>query len=673
MALSATEAKKKIQRLKKLIRYHDRKYYTENQPEISDQEYDQLYASLKELEEAFPSLITSDSPTQRVSEAPLISFKTVQHRVPMMSLDNTYSPEELREFDARVNRFLGDQTPRYVAELKFDGVSVSLTYRNGKLITGATRGDGQQGDEITANLKTIRSIPWRLSPPKGSLPPKLIEIRGEVYMPRPAFERVNRQREKSGEVLFVNPRNAAAGSLKQLDARMTARRGLEIFCYGVGAVEGKQFKTHHEVLEALGQMGLKVNPHVKGPLEIEEVIAFADEWEKKRKLLEYDIDGVVVKVDDLGQQRKLGFTAKSPRYMIAYKFHAERAVTQLIDIEVNVGRTGTLTPVAILKPVFLAGTTVGRASLHNEDEIRRKEIRIKDWVRVEKAGQIIPQVVEVVKEKRTGNEKAFHMPSRCPVCGGKVLRDPEVVALRCESLTCPAQLKERLTHFAQRAAMDIKGLGDSMAEQLVSKGLVHDCGDIYHLSKERLLTLERMGEKSADNLLRGIEVSKDRGLSRLLFALGIRHVGQAGAQVLARHFGSLERLSEVSLERLAPLPQVGHVMADAVHHFFRLPENQEVLEKLKAAGVGLEEKVIPSLSKRLAGQVVVFTGELSGLTRAQAQELVRLNGGKVASAVTKKTTLVVAGQAAGSKLEKAKALGIRTMDEITFKKMMGEK
>lgn len=685
MPLSAAQAKKEIERLKKLIRRHDRSYYVENQPQISDPEYDRLYASLKQLEAAFPPLATPDSPTQRVSEKPLAGFKTVRHRLPMLSLDNTYSPDELREFDARVKRFLKGEEPRYVAELKFDGVSVSLTYQNGKLITGATRGDGEEGDDITANLKTIRSIPFSLEPPQKGLPrpasqttgrgglPRLIEIRGEVYMPRASFRKVNREREKAGEILFVNPRNAAAGSLKQLDARITAQRRLDIFCYGIGVVEGLRFETQREVLEALRQMGLKVSPHVKGPLTIEEVVAFSEEWEKKRKSLEYDIDGMVVKVDDLAQQQKLGATAKSPRSMIAYKFQAERALTQLIDIEVNVGRTGTLTPVAILKPVFLAGTTVARASLHNEDEIQRKDIRVGDWVMVEKAGEIIPQVVQVMAEKRTGRERIFRMPVKCPVCAGQVFRDPEEVALRCESVACPAQLKERITHFAQRSAMDIEGLGDALARQLVSLGLVHDCGDIYHLSKEKLLRLERMGEKSADNLLKGIAASKERSLNRLLFALGVRHVGETGAQVLARHFGSLEKLAKADLETLTDLSEVGPVMAGALHNFFKIPETKKVLEKLKAAGVRAEGKAPCLISRRLAGQTVVFTGGLSTLPRAQAQELVRLHGGKVGGGITKKTTWVVTGEAAGSKLEKARSLGVKILDEAAFKKMIGGK
>ncbi len=664
---------REIERLRRLIQHHDRKYYIENQPEISDQEYDRLYRKLKELEAKYPQFVTPDSPTQRIGDQPLKSFGVVRHRVPLMSLDNTYSPDELREFDARVKRFLKEEQIRYVVELKFDGVSVSLTYQQGRFLQGATRGDGEQGDDITVNLKTLGAIPLALHPPKSLAVPRLMEVRGEVYMPRPAFEALNREREKQGDVLFANPRNAAAGSLKHLDSRVVAQRHLNIFCYGLGAVEGRAFTTHHEMLEFLKDVGFRVNPHFKRCSGIEQVIAYCKEWEPKRKKLEYDIDGMVIKVDSLEQQRRLGVTAKSPRFTIAYKYQAERAVTQLLGIEVNVGRTGVLTPVANLAPVFLAGTTVSRASLHNEDEIKRKEIRVSDWVMIEKAGEIIPQVVEVVKAKRTGREKIFHMPAKCPVCGGKVSRDPEEVAVRCESVSCPAQLKERLIHFAQRDAMDIEGLGDAMAEQLVGKRLVADYGDLYGLMVEKLLTLERMGAKSAENLFNGIEASKQRGLTRLIFALGIRHVGAANAQVLARHFGSMEKLARATEEELNELPEVGPVVAASIVQFFQTPENSRVLQKLKTAGVKMEEAAAKRFSNRLADETVVFTGELDGFARDEAQELVRMHGGAVGSSVTSKTTLVVAGPAAGSKLEKARKLGVKIVDEAEFKKMIGRK
>jgi DNA ligase (NAD+) len=668
MPAKADSPKQEIERLKRLIRHHDRKYYDQDQPEISDTEYDRLYRALKELEARFPSLVTPDSPTQRVAGKPLAAFGVIRHRVPMLSMDNTYSSQELQEFDARVKRFLGGEGVSYVVEPKYDGVSVSLTYRKGLLQFGATRGDGEQGDDITANLKTIRAIPLAL---EGSVP-KLIEVRGEVYLPRAAFEALNKIREKEEEPLFANPRNAAAGSLKQLDPGVAAKRNLSIFCYGAGAVEGTSFKTQEEVLGFLRSAGLRVNPHHRLCDSMEGVVDYCNAWEPKKGTLAYHIDGMVVKVNDLDQQRRLGVTAKSPRYMIAYKFPAERAQTQLLDIEVNVGRTGALTPVAVLKPVLIAGTTVGRASLHNEDEIKRKEIRIGDQVVIEKAGEIIPQVVEAVKLKRTGQEKIFRMPGRCPACGGKVVRDEEEVAVRCVSLDCPAQLKERLVHFAQRTAMDIEGLGDVMARQLVAQGLVKDCGDLFGLTVDKILPLERMAEKSARNLMDGLQASKARGLARLLFALGIRHVGSAGAEALARSFGAVDKLASASLEELIRLPEVGPVMAASIHDFFRVPANRRVLEKLRAAGVKMEEAEAARVSERLSGQTVVFTGELSGLTRPEAEGLARSHGGTVGSSVTKKTTLLVAGASAGSKLEKARGLGVKVIDEAGFKRLIKE-
>ncbi len=671
MAATAGEARREIERLRKLIRHHDRMYYVENNPEISDQEYDRLMGALQELEKRFPKLVTPDSPTQRVAQTPLEGFGVVRHRAPMLSLDNTYSPDELREFDARVKRFLSVSSVSYIVELKFDGVSVSFTYRDGRFMQGATRGDGEQGDDITANLKVIRSIPLVLEPRKGTALPRLMEVRGEVYMPRMAWAALNRQREKAGEVLFANPRNAAAGSLKQLDPRVVAQRRLALFCYGLGAVEGRSFSTQQEVLGFLKERGFPVNPHFKPCGGIEEAIRFCDRWQEKRRQLGYDTDGMVVKVDDLELQRRLGMTAKSPRSMIAYKFPAERVLTQLLRIEVNVGRTGTLTPVANLKPVFLAGTTVSHASLHNEDEIQRKDVREGDWVMIEKAGEIIPQVVAVVRQKRTGKERPFRMPKECPACGARVVRDEEEVAVRCVNLACPAQLKERLIHFGQRTAMDVEGLGDALAEQLVAKGLVKDVGDLYRLDQEKLAALERMGKKSAGNLILNLEDSKGRGLARLIFALGIRHAGSATAEALARHFGSMEKLASADEEALTRIPEVGAVMAASIAGFFRSAANQKVIEKVKSAGVKMVEEQPKVLSARLAGETVVFTGELEDFTRSGAEGLVRAHGGWVGSAVTKKTTLVIAGQSPGSKFEKAKALGIRIVDERAFKRMVG--
>ena len=667
--MTLTEARREVERLRQAIRRHDRLYYVEASPEISDHEYDRLVTTLQQLEAEFPQLVTPDSPTQRVAGQPLKTFPVVRHRVPMLSLDNTYSHEELRAFDARVRKFLGGEAVAYVVELKFDGVSVSLTYRGGRLLRGATRGDGEQGDDITANLKTIRAVPLTLDLPARRLPARL-EIRGEVYMPRKAFEQLNRARERAGEPLFVNPRNAAAGSLKLLDPRLVAERHLNLFCYGVAAVEGRPFATHHEVLTFLREAGCRINPHWKRCGSVEEVLRTCDGWVDRRTSLEYDIDGMVVKVDSLAQQSRLGVTAKSPRSMIAYKFPAVRVTTRLLDIEVQVGRTGALTPVAHLEPVFVAGTTVSRASLHNEDEIARKDVRLGDWVVIEKAGEIIPQVVAVVTAKRTGHERKFTMPAHCPACGGPVARDPEAVAVRCESAACPAQLKERLVHFAQRAAMDIEGLGDVMAEQLVKAGLVKDVGDLYRLTKADVLTLERMGDLSAENLLRGIKQSKTRPLDRLIFALGIRHVGATVAEVLAQRFGALEALRAATVGDLEAIDQVGPVVAQAVVHAFRQSSTKTVLEKLRAAGVAPAPVRRPEVPQTLAGMTLVVTGTLTRYSRAEAESAIRAHGGTVGSSVTRRTRYVVAGREPGSKHERAAQLGVAILDEDGFVKLL---
>ena len=664
--MTLADARREAERLRAEIRRHDRLYYVEAAPEITDQQYDRLLKTLQRLEADFPSLVPPDSPPQRVAGEPLKTFPVVRHRVPMLSMDNTYSHEELEAFDARVRKFLGGrEAVSYVVELKFDGVSVSLTYEEGRLARGATRGDGEQGDEITANLKTLRAIPLMLDLPARQTP-AVMEVRGEVYMPRPAFEQLNRARARAGEPLFVNPRNAAAGSLKLLDARLVAERGLAIFCYGVAAAEGRVFATHTETLTFLREAGFRVNPHATTCGSMDEVIRACDSWERRRASLGYDVDGLVVKVDALAQQRRLGMTAKSPRFMIAYKFPAERVTTKLLDIEVQVGRTGALTPVAHLEPVFVAGTTVSRASLHNEDEIARRDVRIGDWVIIEKAGEIIPQVVEAVTAKRTGHERRFTMPTTCPACGGPVTRDPEVVAVRCESVACPAQLTERLLHFAQRAAMDIEGLGDVMADQLVTARLVKDVGDLYRLAKPDLLTLERMGDLSAENLLRGIASSTRRPLDRLIFALGIRHIGAAVAEVLARRFGSLERLRAATVADLETIDQVGPVIAEAAVRYFAQPSTRALLEKLRAAGVAPAPVARSDAPQTLSGLTVVVTGTLSRYSRAEAQQAIRAHGGAVGSSVTPRTSCVVAGTEPGSKARKAQRLGIRILDESAF-------
>ncbi|MBI4313250.1 MAG: NAD-dependent DNA ligase LigA [Candidatus Omnitrophica bacterium] len=665
------DARQEVERLRREIRRHDIRYYIEAQPEISDREYDMLYKALQDLEAQFPQLITADSPTRRVAGEPLKTFPVVPHRVPMLSLDNTYSHEELEEFDARVRRLLPGEKIAYVVELKFDGVSVSLDYEKGKFIRGATRGDGTQGDDISGNLKTIRSIPMILER-QGSATrmPALMEVRGEIYMSRRAFELLNKQKEKAGEPLFANPRNAAAGSLKLLDPKLVAGRHLDAFFYGAGAVEGHAFETHHELLAFLKDACFPVNPHWKLCSSMEEVLKRCDGWEKRRHDLPYETDGMVVKVDRADQQRRLGFTSKSPRFMIAYKFPAERVTTRLEEIEIQVGRTGTLTPVAHLTPVFVAGTTVSRANLHNEDDIARKDVRIGDWVMVEKAGEIIPQVVEAIASRRTGHEKKFRMPAKCPACGSGVVHDPEEVAIRCPNVACPAQMKERIIHFAARKAMDIEGMGDVMAGQLVDAGLVRDYGDLYRLRKEALLKLERMGELSVHHLLKGIEDSKTRPLGRLIFALGIRHVGSTAADILSRRFGSLEKLRRAALEELTTIDQIGPVVAQSIVDYFGSAGNQKVLDKLKGGGVVFGETATARVSDTLEGLTVVITGSLEKYSRLEAEEAVRAHGGAAGSTVSKKTDYVVVGIDPGSKYQKALALGVPVLDEAGFERLL---
>jgi DNA ligase (NAD+) len=671
--------KKKIDKLRELINYHDRKYYAENRPEISDQEYDRLIKQLKKLEQAHPEFIAPDSPTQRVSGEVLEGFKSVEHRVPMLSMDNTYSADEIREFDKRVRKNLGVAKLDYIVELKIDGVSISLLYEKGKFVRGATRGDGFKGDDITVNLKTIRSLPLNINTKKGTKIPILFEARGEVYMPRKAFLEINKEKEKNGEELFANPRNAAAGSLKLLDSSIVSKRHLNMWIYGVGYTEGAAFKTQFEALEFLKEAGFRTNPHIRRCRSIEEAIAYCDEWEGKKDSLEYDIDGMVIKVDSFLHQRELGETTKSPRWMIAYKFPAERRETALEDIIVQVGRTGTLTPVAVLKPVELSGSVVSRATLHNQDEIMRKDIRIGDHVIIEKAGEIIPQVVEAVKSKRKGTEKKFSMPKKCPACGGKVENIEGEVALRCENLRCPAQLKERIIHFASRDAMDIEGMGEAIVNQLVDKKMVEDYGDIYYLKHEELAGLERMADKSASNLVSAIEKSKSNNLNRLIFGLGIRHVGVRAAWILASCFGSLDKIAQAKIEEFDEIEEIGPVMARSIFNFFQTKENRRVIEKLKKAGVNIEnrEQRTPyhkgtwqAENRELEGKMFVVTGSLEGFTRQEIEEIIRAHGGNASSSVSKNTDFLIAGKEPGSKLDKAKSMGVKVIGEEEFKKML---
>ena len=669
MRLRPKEAKDKLEELKREIRRHDHLYYVMNSPELSDGEYDRLYRKLKDLESEFPELITDDSPTRKVGGEPSKGFSTVKHIVPMLSMDNTYSAEELRDFDKRVNKALSGKPVEYVVELKFDGVSISLLYENGSLVRGATRGDGESGDDVTANLKTIRSIPLDFKD-KVTAVPRSIEVRGEVYMTKKAFERINRGKEESGDEPFANPRNAAAGSLKLLDSKEAARRGLDVFVWGLGHCERAVFKKHTDILNYLKDAGFKINPHYKICRNIEEVISFCDSWEPKKDALDFNIDGMVIKVNDIPQREVLGFTSKSPRWAMAYKFPAPQALTEILDIEVGVGRTGAVTPVAILKPVHLSGTTVSRASLHNFDEIERLDARIGDQVFVEKSGEIIPKVLSVAKEKRTGKEKLFKVPDNCPVCGSGLIKDPEEVALRCENVACPAQIKETILHFASRNAMDIDGMGKAVIDQLVDKGLVKDYGDIYSLTIEDVMKLDRMARKSASNLVGAIVKSKHCELSRLVYGLGIRHIGERAAWVLADAFRSVEAMKRAAIEDLAKVKDIGPVAAGSAADFFANKENLVVLNKLEAAGV----KAAPPDKKsagRLAGKTVVVTGSLDSMSRQDAEDLVRRMGGSASSSVSRKTDLLVAGKEPGSKLEKARALGVKIIGEDEFKKIAG--
>ncbi|MCR4319799.1 MAG: NAD-dependent DNA ligase LigA [Candidatus Brocadiaceae bacterium] len=668
--------KGKIQQLRDTIRYHDRKYYVENNPEITDYEYDQLLKELQRLEKLHPELITPDSPTQRVGGEPITQFPTIEHRVPMLSIDNTYSDDELREFDQRIKRMTEIETHQdieYVVELKIDGVAVTLSYENGLFVRGATRGDGFKGDDVSANLRTIRQIPLRLelSDKQYKIPP-VIEIRGEIYLPNKEFQRLNDEREEEGEPQFANPRNAAAGSLKLLDSRITARRRLRLFAYAIGYFEGIEPKTHIQCLELIRRFGLPVNPHARFCNNIEEVIHYCNEWGNRREELDYMVDGMVIKVNSLCLHDQLGVTSKAPRWVISFKFQPEQAVTKIEEIVVQVGKTGTLTPVANLTPVLLAGTTVSRATLHNFDEIRRKDIREGDHVVLQKAGEIIPQVVSVLKEKRKGNEIPFTEPISCPECKGKAVRDDEEVYLRCHNPFCQAQVKRRIQYFAGRDAMDIEGLGPALVEQLVDKGFVKDYADVYYLRYEDLVTLERMGEKSSQNLIHAIEESKHRDLDRLICALGILNVGLHTAEVLAERFDTLDKLANATQEELEGIYEIGPVVAKSILGFFQNKHIQEIIEKLKASGVNTKKLATQKLVKnpKVAGKSFVITGTLQKYSRKEAETLIKSLGGRVLSSVSKKTDYLVAGEEPGSKLDNARELNVHVLDEEAFEKII---
>jgi DNA ligase (NAD+) len=666
-----SDAKKRITELRDQIRHHDYVYFVEARSEISDREYDKLAAELKSLEEQYPDLVTPDSPTQRTGGQPLKEFKSVRHSVPMMSLDNTYNIEELREFDNRVRKLLPGETVEYVLEPKIDGVSITVRYENGRFALGATRGDGTTGDNITANLRTIRAIPLQLN---TNAPPQQLEVRGEAYIAVEDFKKLNAEREKASEPLFQNPRNTAAGSLKQLDPATVAKRPLRAIFYAVA--DGMQFKRQSDALEALKRFGLPTHRHWWVCEDVEQVIARAGELQKLEAQLPFEIDGAVVKVNDLDQWKRLGTTAKAPRFAIAYKYSHEQAQTKLKAITIQVGRTGTLTPVAELEPVFLAGSTISRATLHNEEEIKRKDIRIGDTVIIEKAGEVIPAVIGFVKDKRSRDARPFdffkHIHGKCPACGGPIARDPEFVAWRCENIACPAQLKRTIGHFAARSAMDIEGCGEVLVNQLVDKELVRDVADLYLLTVEQLASLERMAEKSATNVVTAIAESKTRELWRLTHGLGILHVGEGAARKLADHFHDLDALANASMDELQQAEDVGLVMAQSIRDFFDNPRNQAVIEKLRKAGVKMKEKAASKAvtTGPFVGKTVVVTGTLTKFSRDDAKEVLRKAGANVTDSVSKKTDFLIVGEDAGSKLDKARTLGVETVTEAEFLKML---
>lgn len=668
----APDINKEILKLRDEVRRHEELYYVNDNPEISDSEYDALLAKLQALENQHPALITPDSPTQRVGGRPAEGFPEVVHRRPMLSLENTYNIEELVAFDTRCRRLAEGRPIEYVAELKIDGVSISLLYEAEILARGVTRGDGRIGEEVTQNARTIRSVPLKLRAQKKTPGPE-IEVRGEVFIPRRVFERTNAEREEQGEPRFANPRNAAAGTLRQLDSKAVAKRGLDMFAYDLIAGERKPFATHWEALDWMEAAGFRVNPNRELCTSIEAVIEFCNRMESQRDDLDYEIDGLVVKVNSTALQDEFGATAKAPRWAVAYKYPARQATTRVVAIVVQVGRTGALTPVANLEPVLLAGTTVSRATLHNADEVKRLGVRIGDWVLIEKGGEVIPKVLKVIESKRTGEEKQFRMPRKCPVCGGEISKVEGEVVSRCIAADCPAQLIGKLLHFASRRAMRIEGLGGSLVDQLVQKGMLRDFGDLYTLTLDQVAGLERMAKKSASNLLNQIEASKTRDLPNLVYALGIRHVGDRTAGLLARHFGSLEALAKASVEELDDIPEIGLTVAESVHDWFADPGNLELCERLRASGVKttLTRSADQVADERFVNKQFVLTGTLSSFTRDEAKAQIEARGGRVMSSVSKKTDFVIAGEEAGSKLEKANELNIAVLDEAGFKKMLG--
>lgn len=687
-----TTPDERIRALRESIRHHEERYYVLNDPEISDEEFDRLLHELEALEAEHPDLVTTDSPTQRVAGRPAEGFATVEHLVPMLSLDNAYNEEELRAFDERVRKGagLGDAPVAYVAELKIDGLSIALTYVDGLLTRGATRGDGARGEEVTANVRTIRSIPLRL---RGA-PDGRIEVRGEVFLPRASFERTNREREETGEPIFANPRNAAAGTMRNLDPALVAKRGLSAYTYQVIAGRGEgpakpgPYELHSQMLTAMREWGLPVEPHWRTCLGVEALNTYCQEWAEKRRSLQFDTDGVVIKVDDLALRDRLGTTAKFPRWATAFKFPAEQATTTLRKIEVNVGRTGAVTPYAVLEPVFLAGSTISMATLHNAEDLARKDIREGDRVLIEKAGDVIPKVVKSIVVEGATRSLPWTMPAQCPICGSVLHRDPEEVVWRCDNAACPARLRRSLEHFASRSAMNIEGLGESLIDQLLEQNLVRDFADIYALDARQLEHLvvtpreprserarpRKLG-KVGRNVIEQIERSKTNDLSRLIYALGIRHVGEKAAATLARYFRTMEKVLEASSEALQTAPDIGPVVAESVRGFSEEPRNRIVIERLAAAGVNMASQAPEPGDEpgRLAGKVFVLTGTLTSMSREDATAALERLGAKVSGSVSRKTNYLVAGADAGSKLQKARELGVETLDEEAFQALIMEK
>ena len=654
--------KLRYEELKKQIEYHSDRYYNQDDPEISDFEYDMLMLELKNIEKEHPEFITKDSPTQHVGGKTDSHFAEVLHKVPLQSLQDVFSTADVIAFEERINKTV--TSPSYVVETKIDGLSVSLEYEKGIFVRGATRGDGLVGEDVTVNLKTIKNIPHKLTKDVD------IIVRGEVFMPKKDFEKLNEEREVLGEKLFANPRNAAAGSLRQLDPKITAERNLDIYIFNVQKSDDIKFTSHYESLNYMKELGFNVNPYVKKCNNIKEVLSAIDEIGNKRGELTFDIDGAVVKVDNLAQREEIGVTTKTPKWAVAYKYPPEKKETKVLDIVVQVGRTGAITPMAILEPVRVAGSVISKTTLHNEDFVKEKDIRIGDKVLIQKAGDVIPEIVEVLKEKRNGTEKEFQMPKTCPVCGAEAVREDGEAVTRCTGIECPAMLFRSLIHFVSRDAMDIDGMGPAIIEQLLDKKLVENIADIYSLKYEDLVSLERMGDKSAKNLLNAIEKSKENSLEKLLNSFGIRHIGLKSAKILAKKYNNIEEIMNASYEELCGINEIGEIMAESIVKFFKSKQTKDLIERLKQNGVNMESKMEKSQDERFAGKIFVLTGTLPTLSRNEATEIIEKFGGKISGSVSKKTSFVLAGEEAGSKLTKAEELGIQIITEAEFLEMI---